>query len=312
MDNKQPLVSICCITYNHKDYIREAIEGFLMQKTTFPIEIIIHDDASTDGTAIIVEEYAEKYPDIFVSILQKENQWSKGGGSINARFVFPRARGKYIALCEGDDYWTDPLKLQKQVDFLEANEDYGAVFTDADILYQISGKKILSYDKKHRRRIPEGDVFNELLYSSPYKSCTVLFRHKFIYGMMDYEFLKNEKFIMGDKLLWLHIAANSKIGYIFDSTSVYRVLEESASNFGNLSEYISFYKSSARLSSCFAEHYGIPINEKRLESQLKYTIATKSINSGNYKMALENTNNLRQFFMLFVKEKIVRKILNCF
>ncbi len=124
MEDKEPLVSICCITYNHEDFIRDAIEGFLMQKTSFPIEIIIHDDASTDNTANIIEEYANKYPDLFVTILQSENQWSKGGGSIYARFVYPRARGKYIALCEGDDYWTDPLKLQKQVDFWKLTHTY--------------------------------------------------------------------------------------------------------------------------------------------------------------------------------------------
>lgn len=121
MKDIEPLVSICCITYNHENYIRDAIEGFLMQKTSFPIEIIIHDDASTDNTAQIIKEYEDKYPDLFCNIFQNENQWSKGGGSIYARFVYPQARGKYIALCEGDDYWTDPLKLQKQVDFLEEN-----------------------------------------------------------------------------------------------------------------------------------------------------------------------------------------------
>lgn len=124
----EPLVSICCITYNHEVFIRDAIEGFLIQNTSFPFEIIIHDDASTDNTANIIEEYANKYPDLFVTILQSENQWSKGGGSIYARFVYPRARGKYIALCEGDDYWTDPLKLQKQVEFLEENTDCSLCF----------------------------------------------------------------------------------------------------------------------------------------------------------------------------------------
>jgi len=123
MKDIEPLVSICCITYNHENYIRDAIEGFLMQKTSFPIEIIIHDDASTDNTAQIIKEYEDKYPDLFCNIFQNENQWSKGGGSIYARFLYPQARGKYIALCEGDDYWTDPLKLQKKVDFMEVNPD---------------------------------------------------------------------------------------------------------------------------------------------------------------------------------------------
>lgn len=118
-----PLVSIDCTTYNHENFIRDAIEGFLMQKTTFPVEILIHDDASTDKTASIVREYEEKYPHLIKPIYQTENQYSKRDGSIG-RIQRGRARGKYVALCEGDDYWTDPLKLQKQVDFLENNKDY--------------------------------------------------------------------------------------------------------------------------------------------------------------------------------------------
>lgn len=120
MIHNPPLVSICCTTYNHGKFIQDAIEGFLMQKTNFPIEIIIHDDASTDNTATIVKQYAEKHPGLIITILQTINQYSQGIKPW-PNFVFPKARGKYIALCEGDDYWTDPLKLQKQVDFLEGN-----------------------------------------------------------------------------------------------------------------------------------------------------------------------------------------------
>lgn len=119
-----PLVSICSITYNHAPYIRQCLDGFLMQKTKFRYEIIIHDDASTDGTTEIIKEYAEKHPDLITPIFQKENQYSKGIRGMFPRFCFPHAKGKYIALCEGDDYWTDPLKLQKQVDFLESHPDY--------------------------------------------------------------------------------------------------------------------------------------------------------------------------------------------
>lgn len=118
-----PLVSISCNTYNHELYIREAIEGFLMQKTTFPIEVLIHDDASTDGTAEIIREYKKKYPNLIFPVYQTENQYSKGI-KISLTYQYPRSRGKYIAFCEGDDYWTDPLKLQKQVDFLNANPEY--------------------------------------------------------------------------------------------------------------------------------------------------------------------------------------------
>src|SRR5690625_3999133 len=103
--NKQ-IVSISCITYNQSSYIRQCLDGFLMQKCNFKFEVLIHDDASTDNTADIIKEYQAKYPDIIKPIYQAENQYSKGVRGINIRFNFPRAQGKYIALCEGDDYWT--------------------------------------------------------------------------------------------------------------------------------------------------------------------------------------------------------------
>jgi len=114
-----PLVSICCITYNQDRYIRNAIEGFLMQKTTFTYEIIIHDDASTDSTQKIIKEYVGKNTHI-IPILRTTNIKSKGVAVFP--ITFEKARGKYIAICEGDDYWTDPYKLQKQVDFMESNK----------------------------------------------------------------------------------------------------------------------------------------------------------------------------------------------
>lgn len=112
------LVSIICNTYNHKQYIRDALEGFIAQKTDFAFEILVHDDASTDGTADIIREYEAKYPKLIKPIYQTENQYSQKT-SISKTFQFPRVRGKYIALCEGDDYWIDNRKLQKQVDALE-------------------------------------------------------------------------------------------------------------------------------------------------------------------------------------------------
>lgn len=115
-----PVVSIWCITYNHAKFIRDAIEGFLMQETTFPVEIFIHDDASTDGTAEIIKEYAGKYPKLFWTVLQTENQWSKGNRKILLEYLAWQP-GDFIAFCEGDDLWTDKLKLQKQVKIMESD-----------------------------------------------------------------------------------------------------------------------------------------------------------------------------------------------
>lgn len=120
MKNENIMVSILCTAYNHEKYIRQCLDGFVMQKTNFKFEVIIHDDASTDNTANIIREYEEKYPEIIKPIYQKENQYSKKAG-ITKNFTLPKARGKYIAICEGDDFWTDKYKLQKQVDTLENN-----------------------------------------------------------------------------------------------------------------------------------------------------------------------------------------------
>lgn len=115
-------VSIICNTYNHEDYIRNALDGFVMQKTSFAFEVLIHDDASTDSTADIIREYEQKYPHLIKPIYQTVNQYSKGV-SITRDFQLSRVKGKYFALCEGDDYWTDPYKLQKQFDAMESHSE---------------------------------------------------------------------------------------------------------------------------------------------------------------------------------------------
>lgn len=120
----EPLLSVVTITYNHEPYIAKCIEGVLMQKVNFPMEFIIAEDCSTDGTRAICEEYAAKYPELIRLITSETNI----GYNPNELRAMKAAKGKYIAYCEGDDYWTDPLKLQKQVDFLESHSDYSVCF----------------------------------------------------------------------------------------------------------------------------------------------------------------------------------------
>lgn len=142
MDNT-PLVTICCITYNHAAYIRECLNGFLMQETNFKFEVVIHDDASTDETQSIIKEYCEKYPNVFSPIFQHVNQYSRGIKSIIQTFCVPKFRGKYIAMCEGDDYWIDPYKLQKQVDIMENNPNCSLVISNGISLNEITKKQYI-------------------------------------------------------------------------------------------------------------------------------------------------------------------------
>lgn len=147
-----PLVSVICETFNQEKYIRDCLEGFIKQKTDFIFEVLIHDDASTDKTQVIIKEYCIAHPTLIKPVFQKENQYSQGV-SIWETIQYPRAQGKYIAFCEGDDYWTDHLKLQKQVDFLEANPECSAVFGNFTVYDENNGFTKTMKFSKHRYKM---------------------------------------------------------------------------------------------------------------------------------------------------------------
>ena len=134
------MVSIICNVYNHEKYVREALESFVMQKTNFNYEVLVHDDASTDHSADIIREYEKQYPEIIKPIYQTVNQYSKINMSITRTYQVPRVKGKYIAFCEGDDFWNDPYKLQKQFDEMEAHPEIDMC---AHAAYEISGNKLV-------------------------------------------------------------------------------------------------------------------------------------------------------------------------
>lgn len=155
------LLCINCMAYNHETYIRKCLEGFVMQKTNFKFVAIVHDDASNDKTAEIIREYETKFPEIIRPIFERENQYSKHDGSLdtimNAAIDFTQA--KYVALCDGDDYWTDPYKLQKQVDFLEGHENYSLCCHRYRIYNELSREWELDYVAGLFEEKPEGFSF---------------------------------------------------------------------------------------------------------------------------------------------------------
>ena len=212
------LVSICSLTFNHEAFIEDALKGFLMQKTTFAFEVLIHDDASTDRTQEIIKGYADKYPGIIKPIFQTVNQKSIFKSGMNPRFNFPRAKGKYIALCEGDDYWTDPLKLQKQVDFLEANPEFSICFHHVKIYKENEGT--LVEDHKNRD-VPEVTDIYELSKRNYIHTPSVIFRKN---EMVFDQFIEINSPV-GDYVLHMLNAMNGKIKKLPDCMAVYRVHE---------------------------------------------------------------------------------------
>ena len=219
-----PLVSIICLTYNQEEYVRQTLESLLMQRTSFPFEIIIHDDASTDDTKIIIEQYVEEFSHIIKPIYQYENKYSVYGISFQYKYVFSKAKGKYIAMCAGDDFWIDPLKLQKQVDFLENNSDYGLVHTKAAIFNE--AKK--EFEGCHGFEV---NSFESLLNENAVAALTVCLRSNLLWQYLEeVKPEEHEKWTAEDFPTWLWFMQNSKFEFIEDITSVYRKRAESISH----------------------------------------------------------------------------------
>ena len=245
---EQPLmVTIRCITYNHEPYIRQCLEGFVMQKTNFRFEAIVHDDASTDGTADIIREYAEKYPDIIKPIYETENQYSKHDGSLD-RIMNEHTHGKYVAICEGDDYWIDPLKLQKQVDYLEANPEYGLVHGAAKVFYQSLNA--------FRYKTFGGDFSSadDLIVSNRVVTLTACYRRDlYLNYLRDIDV--NQGWKMQDYPLWIYLSLHSKTYFFSDVMAVYRYLDNSASHSVNVDRRIDFLLSVYSVKKYFINKY---------------------------------------------------------
>lgn len=216
MDNQDIKVTIRCITYNQKDYIRQCLDGFVIQRTNFRFEAIVHDDASTDGTDEIVREYAEKYPDIIKPIFETENQYSKHDGSLG-RIMNAHTRGQYVAFCEGDDYWTDPLKLQKQADFLDANPQCSLTYHACKNVFSTPCKDNILFGESVKESYSEVDFV--ALY--PFQTATVMCRKE----ILDSDLYKKAQAIgcvFGDVLMYFTASRFGTIEGVNEQMSVYR------------------------------------------------------------------------------------------
>lgn len=229
--NDEIMVSVCCLVYNHEKYLRQCLDGFMMQKTNFKFEVLIHDDASTDGSSNIIREYELKYPEIIKPIYQTENQYSKGV-KISWLYQYPRAKGKYIALCEGDDYWTNPYKLQKQFDSLENNTNcvfcshiVNDVSESGDSTNQFHPRK-----KIQTQIIPGNRIIMNFLSASPemFQTSSYFFRKKSIgeYIGNPPDFIRLTR--IGDTPTQLLLASKGDFLFLNEIMSCYRINSENS------------------------------------------------------------------------------------
>ncbi len=218
------MISIICNTYNHENYIRQTLDGFIAQKTQYSFEVLIHDDASTDGTANIIREYEQKYPKIIKPIYQTENQYSQGI-NVSGKYQYSRAQGKYLAFCEGDDYWCNPNKLQKQVSFLEQNPGYSACVHQTQVISD-DGKPLALFSEFTK----EGDIekLNEYM-DFPHTS-SFLLRNPFIDNSERGRYL--QKYISyWDKSMVIYMFRTGKIHFLPDIMSCYRCVTDKGTSF---------------------------------------------------------------------------------
>lgn len=214
-----PLVSIRCMVYNHEPFLRQCLDGFVMQKTTFPFEAVVHDDASTDGSAAIIREYVERYPDIIKPVYETENQYGKGTlGRILSAATHPNT--KYVAFCEGDDYWTDPYKLQIQVDFLESHPEYTMCFHQANTILDETGEETDRFPAQNFRSIESRDYDStELFLKWTVPTASMVVNRKCLYFKLKH--FKPSPY--GDIYKVLVCANRGKVRGIDRMMSVYRI-----------------------------------------------------------------------------------------
>lgn len=213
------VVSILCATYNHEKYIRQTIESFLAQRTYFNFEILVHDDASTDGTADVIRQLASEYPDKIFPIFQAENQYSKGVVVLDV--LLKNAKGKYVAICEGDDYWTDPYKLQMQVEWLENHPDYSSCVHNTKVINCENESEYLYNRKDSEDR--DFTLEDVLLHGvgQTFHTSSMLVRMRYFSHKPAFYYISMTQHI-GDFPMAIWFAINGKIRFINKTMSVYR------------------------------------------------------------------------------------------
>ncbi|WP_019671568.1 glycosyltransferase family 2 protein [Eudoraea adriatica] len=270
---KEITVSVTMITYGHERYIKEAINGVLNQECKFNVELIIADDNSPDNTEEEVSKFLKDHPRKhwvrYTKHRENKNMLK------NSEWSFNQVRGKYIAICEGDDYWSDPFKLQKQVDFLEENPDYGLVYSKARV-YEEKTQKFWN------RTLGSAIAKNGILHTNPITALTTLMRNDLykLYAAEEKE-IRNA-WAMGDYPKWIWFYYNSKIHFMNETTAVWRKLENSASNFVDPKKEMAFRYNTIKIQTYYAKKY---------------------LNDTEY-LKIKNSNLFKYYYIALIKDPV--------
>lgn len=244
--NKKPLVTITCVAYNEAEYIRRTLDGFVMQKTNFPFIALVHDDVSTDNTAEIILEYAAKYPDIIVPIIEKENLFTQKKLESTMNEHIAKTGCKYVAVCEGDDWWIDPLKLQKQVDYMESHPDCVMCHTDCKFYYEYNH----SIDESGiSKNIPLADSFSKQMIHALYLAPMTWLVRRELHG--SYDNYEDNHFAMS-----LDLYQHGKVHFMPDVTAVYCVRGGTVANQGDAKKVWKYIKGIHATKLEYLEKYG--------------------------------------------------------
>ena len=273
-------VAVWCITYNQKDFIKDALNGFVMQKTNFPFVVIVHDDKSTDGTSDIILEYAKKYPNIIIPVIESENQWSKGGLKHIVNIMNSHYRiGKYIAFCEGDDYWTSPDKLQTQIDFLESHPEYSMCFHSAKKKYECNSIAWINCENIGDKDYDATDLF--VNWTVP--TASVVCRKE---AMEFYANIKGAERIQNyDIFIILSCAMTGKIRGISKQMSVYRIQGEGLTY--NQKALIKCKMNNPEHFMCLKENFPI-VNSKPVDETISKTLFERAMIQVNINKCLKD------------------------
>ena len=273
-------VAVWCITYNQKDFIKDALNGFIMQKTNFPFVVIVHDDKSTDGTTDIILEYAQKYPEIIIPVIETENQWSKGGLKHIVNIMNSHYRiGKYIAFCEGDDYWTSPDKLQTQIDFLESHPEYSMCFHSAKKKYECNSIAWINCEHIEDKDYDATDLF--VNWTVP--TASVVCRKE---AMEFYANIKGAERIQNyDIFIILSCAMTGKIRGISKQMSVYRIQGEGLTY--NQKALIKCKMNNPEHFMCLKENFPI-VNSKPVDETISKTLFERAMIQVNINKCLKD------------------------